>query len=425
MVASLPELFGSPTGWMLRMARRFGPVFALPMQDPPTLLVSDPEVAWDVLTAPARCVSKDTVQYRGLAALTLGGLLSSDGSEWQLGRKAANASFAPRVVTGFAEPAAEATRGFVDAAPTGVPINVDVALMRCTMRIVAQTLFGGALAGRGDEIVRHVERALPLVVKRAQFPLPSWAPVPSVKRFNVARDVLHSACDEVLSEVLALEPTARPATYLTDVADMVSSGEMTCEQGSAEIATMIVAGHETVASALTWTLGLLARNESWQATLREAVASRDASAGPMVKATLAESLRMYPPAWVISRKVTEDWRLRDIDVPAGSVVVVSPYVMGRSAALFHRPDEFVPQRFSAGVPAAVRKAFVPFGAGTRQCIGKEAAWVEMEAMLPELVRSSSWEVADDAEPMPSVSAEVTLRPKGGMWLVRREEKADV
>jgi cytochrome P450 len=220
---------------------------------------------------------------------------------------------------------------------------------------------------------------------------------------------------------------ARPGTgpdalgYLLAAAD---AGELDARAVRDELVTLVIAGHETVACALTWTLHLLATHQGVQDRLH---AELDAVLGSparvptwpdlgrltWTRAVLEESLRLYPPAWVISRRAVVDDVVAGVDVTAGTLIVISPWVLHRRAAAWPQPRRFDPARFldpRAGRPAG---HYLPFGLGPRLCIGRDAALVQAVAVLACLLPGRRLRAV---VPAPAVRAMVTLRPAGGLPL---------
>jgi cytochrome P450 len=189
--------------------------------------------------------------------------------------------------------------------------------------------------------------------------------------------------------------------------------------------TFYLAGHETTAKALTWTLYLLARSPHWARKLREEIA-RVTGGAPiaaghvdklvLVQQVLKEAMRLYPPVPVMSRQPLVDIELGGRRLRAGSSVLIPIYAIHRNAARWERPDEFDPTRFAPEREAAIhRYQYMPFGAGPRICIGMSFAMLEATAMLATFLRATHFALADREEPVPM--AGVTLMPGGGLRLV--------
>jgi len=197
---------------------------------------------------------------------------------------------------------------------------------------------------------------------------------------------------------------------------------LTDRQVRDQVVTFLVAGHETVATALTWAWGLLAADGDRQDRLHaEAVAvlgdrapaRADVDRLPFARAVLDEAMRLYPPAWLITRSALTADDLAGRAVPAGALVIVSPWLVHRHPDWWRRPERFEPERFLAA--GFDRTAFVPFGFGPRMCIGREFAYVEGVLVLACLARRFSF-TFPPGRSMPPARALVTLRPAGGLPL---------
>jgi cytochrome P450 len=199
-------------------------------------------------------------------------------------------------------------------------------------------------------------------------------------------------------------------------------GPMTDQQVRDESMTIFLAGHETTANALTWTWYLLSQHPEVEARLHAEIDSvlqgrtpgmADLKSLPYAEKVISESLRIFPPAWMIGRRAINDYPLGEYVAPAGSLVVVSQYVMHRDARFFSNPETFDPDRWTPEFKSTLPKyAYFPFGGGPRQCIGESFAW--MEAILLLTTLAQRWKVT--LVPGQQIVPEpvVTLRPKSGL-----------
>lgn len=426
MVKAIPQLRRDPVTWIGAQHHRYGSVFALPMQSPAVAVLSDPEAVHQVLVQRHKDFTKDTIQYRALARVTLGGLLTSDAEEWRTARGILQPAFHRKHLPEVVDASAHAARTFVRAWRGAGATAIEDLSLRSGMEVISAALLGvspdGQAASAGLRLIESVLKALSVVVRHAQNPvqLPDWAPTPGSRLLRKVGHELDEACATLMTQASSAAPHSLVA--LLDRAHR--AGELSSRQVRAELVTAIIAGHETVATAFTWTLGLLARDRRTQAMVRSELLEV-ASDGPLTvdvlkglnltRAVVDESLRLYPPAWVISRKAAVDTRVGDLDLPAGTVVVMSPYVVHRNPELFDRPTVFDPQRFLGEWSGAQRRAFIPFGAGPRLCIGRDFARVELVTMLATVLLEHVVRCRPNAE-MPPWRAEVTLRPADGMHL---------
>jgi cytochrome P450 len=206
--------------------------------------------------------------------------------------------------------------------------------------------------------------------------------------------------------------------------DPESGQSMNDEQLVDNLLTFYLAGHETTAKALTWTLYLLARSPEWTRALEEEIArvtgGAQIAAGHIeqlgqTQQVLKESMRLYPPVPLMTRQAVADTRLGDHPIRAGSSVVMPIYAIHRHAKRWEDPDAFDPARFAPEREAAIpRYQYMPFGAGPRICIGMGFAMMEATAMLATLLRHASFSALAGRDPAPV--ARVTLVPAGGMPL---------
>ena len=198
----------------------------------------------------------------------------------------------------------------------------------------------------------------------------------------------------------------------------------------ANLVTFLGAGHETTANALTWTVYLLSQAPEWRARVEAEIdahfdpdSETDPTANlPVTLAALEESMRLFPPAALLSREcISEDW-LAGVRIPAGAVVTVAPYLLHRHKSLWKDPELFNPDRFlGANRDAIDRYAYIPFGAGPRVCIGMAFAQQEALIVLAHLLRSFRFELAPGH--VVALQQRVTLRPRNGMRMIVRRRKA--
>ena len=243
--------------------------------------------------------------------------------------------------------------------------------------------------------------------------------------------VLDAAVDDVMAARRAAEPGTDTLWLLTTAMD---EGLASAQEVRDEVVTLIVAGHETVAATLTWTWVLLAAHPDAECRLHAEVDALpepgadgwDASVLewlPFTRAVVDECLRLYPPAWVITRRSLEPEVVGGFELPAGATVILSPYAMHRDRKWWTRPAEFEPERFlgarSQAETGSGPLTYFPFGAGPRLCIGRDLALMEAPMVVATLARALR---ARPKRPG-SIREEfgVTLRPKGGLpaMLVRR------
>ncbi|SDQ07262.1 cytochrome P450 [Quadrisphaera sp. DSM 44207] len=441
MLRDLLAIRRDPLAYLARTAARHGDLVAFPLPRTPVLLVNTVAGARRVLVENAGAWSKRTVQYGALSLVTGSGLLTSDGTAWRSARRAVQPAFHPAGLGAVAEQsvaAAERMRTRWSAAGgdgggDGGVVDVDAAALQATLEVVGRTLFGSDVADDGERVVSAVLQALDVVIARARTPLPvpQRAPTRANRRLARARRVLDEVVERVVSRRRAAGVAAGDTDLLALLLRAVDAGALPPQAVRAELVTMVIAGHETVASALTWTLHQLAQHPEAQARLHaeldavlggRAPTWEDLPSLRWTRAVVDEALRLQPPAWVVTRRAEADDVVDGVAVPAGALAIVSPWLLHRRADAFADPARFDPERFleGSGAPAVPRGAYLPFGAGSRLCIGRDFALVETVLVLAALLRDRRVEPVGDRPPV--VQALVTLRPRGGLPLRLRTRR---
>ena len=435
MVAAVPEILRDPLGFLRRTANRYGDVVAFPMPGAPVVLVNSVSGVRRVLQENSRGYGKATIQYTSLALVTGAGLLTTDGEVWRRHRRLVQPAFHRETL---AHVAAESVRAATlvreewDAAP-GRVVDLDDVLMRATLDVVGRTLFGADLvdggAADGRRVVAAVHEALEVVLRRATQPwvAPPGIPTPASRRLEAARRTLDEACAAMVGARLA--GGGQHAGH--DVLGLLLSAGLDPAEVRDELVTLVIAGHETVASSLAWTFRLLAEHPEVQARVHAELDEvlRDAPDGepgwadvgslPVTRAVVDEALRLYPPAWVVSRRSVADDVVDGVALPAGTLVITSPWLLHRRPDLWPRPDAFDVDRWLGAGASGRREGYVPFGAGPRLCIGRDFALVESVLVVASLLRDRT---VSPAGPRPGLDASVTLRPRGGMHLAARPRR---
>jgi|694.fasta_scaffold06884_5 cytochrome P450 len=410
MLRNIRRITTDPLTYLEATWSEFGDVVQFPIPKPATYLVSSPEGAKEVLVNQHNETSKQTLQYNNLSLVTGEGLLTADTQAWRPRRRMLQPAFHKEMValsvhhieTGLAKLDAQWTE--VTAEGPAI-VDIDHAMMSLALEITCGALFGIEVDDDVDEITSATLIALHGVVARARNPIsiPLFIPTPANLKMKRAIKRLDKAVDAILrSRELNKLPEHAPIRDMLDVLlDPDLETPLTKQQIRDEIATFIVAGHETVASALTWAWHLLVTNPDELQKLKN-----DPTRAQMV---FDESLRLYPPAWVITRRTTSDITVDGVLIPAKSLVIVSPWLVHRNQKAWENPDAFQPDRFQNGVP---QLGYIPFGAGARLCIGKEMARLEGSQILAHI--ATTWNIEAVHTSQVPIDASVTLRPVSGM-----------
>ena len=430
MVRAVPAIRRAPHEFLAGLARRYGGTAAIPLPRTPVLVLHDPAGVRRVLVENARAYGKATIQYTALATVTGAGLLASDGATWRRHRRTVQPAFHHGSLADVARAttrAATRMRAEIAARPAGTPVEVLDLASRASLEVVGHTLAAADLSGIAQRLVDAVGRALELVVGRAQSPVPGSWPTPAKAALRRAVATIDEACAQILADRRErADAEGGDEDGAADVVGLMLAAGLSDQEVRDELVTFVVAGHETVASSLTWTLDLLARNPGVQARLHAELAAvlgpPGASREPgwddlahlgYARAVVDESLRLFPPAWAITRRALADDVVAGVPVPAGTLVIISTWALHRDPAVWEEPEEFRPERFLDGTRRDL--AYAPFGAGPRLCIGRDLALVEEVLVLASLLRDQR--VRPVPGDRPAVEALVTLRPRNGLRLV--------
>jgi cytochrome P450 len=371
-------------------------------------------------------------QTRGFQALrlTLGdGLITTDGTFWRRQRRIAQAAFHKQRLAALgaimSRAALELTDRLSAAARQGEPIDIVPEISRVTLAILGRSLFSLDLDGAAEDVGRAVVVVLRHTIRRVQSFLPTPAAIPTGENRRFAAAV------RTLDRVV-LQSIAERRSDGVDRGDLLSmllatrdeeTGEgMTDRQLRDEVMTLMLAGHETTAMALSWTMYLLSRHPAARRTLQAEVdaalgdrpaATEDLPRLPYTRMVVEETMRLFPPAWGVTRSVAADDEIDGFHIPGGKMVLVSPYVTQRDPRLWENPEGFEPERFALpGDAARPRYAYFPFGGGPHLCIGAGFAMMEAQILLATLARR----VRLDLLPGHPIEVEplVTLRPRHGI-----------
>lgn len=427
MARGFLSIRADPLTFLGEVSARYGDLVSFPVPGAPAILVNDPAAARHVLQTAARTWTKDTVQYAALARVTGPGLLASAEPSWIEHRRLAAPAFHHQRLAAVGDQVREAARSAVHArlrslAPNGEVVDVAELTHAVGLDAVGRALFSADLSDQAGRLLSATADAADLVVRlgRSVLPRAGWTPTRTNLRLRSARHRLDTATDEIVSQRRARHRSA--AHHGDDLLGILLDSGLDDTAVRNELVTMIIAGHETVAAALAWTLMLLAEHPDMQDHVRteladltnpvSLVAPRDSV--PWTRAVVDEALRLYPPAWAISRRASGPDVISGHEVPAGTLAIISPWLIHRHRDTWDAPEQFRPQRFLDN--ASVRGAYLPFGHGPRLCIGRDFALGEMVILLDEMLRQHRVSLPP-AWTRPVPRAQVAVHPAGGMPLL--------
>jgi len=432
-VQSIPPVPGLPlVGNLLQFRRdrlglqesaaRVGPVARLQLAHIPLYVISDGDIAHEVLVEQAASFKK-SVGLQFLRPLLGDGLLTSDGETHKRHRKLLAPAFAPKRLAAYSEVMVDETRRQLAGWHNGGRIDLSHEMMEMTLAIAGRTMFGADVRRDAAAVSEGLELGMRAHVASLRWPLfldYSW-PLPRHLQMRRAVKML----DEVVFRLIA-EGRKRG----TDKGDVLSilllarddedGTGLTDQQVRDEAMTLLLAGHETTANALTWAWYELARNPGVLARLvreLEPLGNRvltvdDLPTLPWNLAVIEEAMRLHPPAYATGREAIVPVTVGGHHLPAGSIVLINIRGIHRRADYFPAPEAFMPERMLADAKKArPRTHYLPFGAGPRVCIGSHFALLEAQLALATMARQVRLRlVSPEVEPEPLV----TLRPLGGM-----------
>lgn len=417
-----------------RAAREHGDIVYFKMGPQDVYFLNHPDYIKDVLVTRQQNFIKGRALQRSKRLLGEG-LLTSEGSFHTRQRRLAQPAFHRQRVAAYAGVMAEyAARVSLDWRD-GEQLDIAQEMMRLTLAIVGKTLFDADVEEEAQEIGEALSVIFSLF-NAMLFPfseLLEKLPLPQNKRFEKAKRRL----DETIYRII--EERRRSGKDHGDLLSMLlfsqdeeGTGSMTDEQVRNEAMTLFLAGHETTANALAWTWYLLSQHEAEEARMHAEI---DKVLGERARPTfddvqhlrytemvLAESMRLYPPAWAIGRLATKETEIGGYNIAPGSLILLSQYVMHRDARFYQEPTRFDPERWNAEArEARPQFSYFPFGAGARRCIGESFAWMEGVLLISTL--ASKWRMRHVPEHPVELQPLITLRPKHGMLMTvhKREQ----
>ncbi|MEU9123777.1 cytochrome P450 [Streptomyces sp. NPDC048506] len=439
LLGSMLDLRHDSLATFLRAQRAHGDVIRL-QAGPPGLrsvfhAVFSPEGVQQILASQAANFRKDHPLYEEVRQSFGNGLLTSQDDDYLRQRRLVQPLFTKRRVDGYASAVTTEAATLAERWRTARDGTVDLVpeMNRLALRTVARILFGLD----AEEAVDAIHRCAPVinayVVQRGYVPvkLPRHWPTPGNLRARAATDELNALCDRIIADRRAAsrpadDPVGDPADpHGDDLLSLLSAagndedGTLDATELREQVLIFLLAGHETTATSLAFTLHLLARHPDEQATVRAEIdrvlADRTPTAAdldrlPYLTQALKESMRLYPAAPVVSRRAVAATEIGGYHIPAGADVVVASWVTHRNPALWEDPERFDPRRFAPEREAERhRYAWFPFGGGPRACIGQHFSMLESVLALATLLRAYELEAVDQEV---SVAAGITLQATG-------------
>ncbi len=417
-----------PIPFFERLKRDFGSAATYRVGKQKVVFLADPELIREVLVVQNDNFVKGE-PVRRTKMLLGNGMITAERADWRTQRQAAQPAFHRQRIKRYADQMVELTIEECYAIRPGEPFDLAQRLMELALKIVAKTLFDTDLRAEARTVAQEITNIMNVYNFMMVLPAPQLLlhfPFPQIVAFHKARRRVDATVHRMIDE--HLHGAKRGSDDLLSM--MIQSmpnveTEAGKQQLRDQVVTIFLAGYETTANALAWIFRLLGEHPDIEQRLvteiNDVLHGRAATVDdvPQLKYTemvLAESLRLYPPAWAQVRQSLNNFQLGDYFLPAGTTIVMSQWIMHRSEEFFPDPLRFDPERFRPEAKAGRPKfAYFPFGGGGRQCIGEAFAWMEGALVLATILQRWRFRLIPGQEFKPQ--SLITLRPKGGVRVV--------
>jgi len=419
-------LFGDrrrdPLAFFMKLARDYGDVSQLRLLNFRTLFINHPDDIEDVLVNKARKFEKGRVMKANMR-LFGEGLLTSEGDFWLRQRRLTQPAFHRARVAAYGTTMVEYAERAMRGWNSGEVRDIHEDMMEITLQIVGKTLFNAELTRDAKEVGETMEVLLKLAADFGKSILiPLWVPTPRNLRARMGIRRIEKIIYRIIAQKRAeASDTGDLLSMLLAVQDEDGS-RMTDKQLRDETITLFLAGHETTANALSWTIWLLAQNPAAEKKFFDELAGvlngRAPNVEDMPKLTytaniLTESMRLYPPAWGMARLVKEEVEVAGYKLVPGNGVACAQWVVHHDARWFDGPEKFRPERWEGDLAKRLsRFAYFPFGGGPRQCIGNSFALMEATLILATIAQKFRFKLVEGHPVKPLAS--ITLRPQHGI-----------
>ena len=419
-----------PFAFISALEESYGDISRFEMGPIPTYLVTDPGAIERILVSDADQFSKPEFQGEALGELLGEGLLLSEGETWQRQRDLAQPAFSMRRLLGMADRITDHATAMTDDWTPGSTVDAELETARVTLSVILDLMMGVELpAERIDTVQSQLEplgrRFEP---EPLRFAMPDWVPMPGDAEYEAAIETLDDVLDEIIERRRGTEgdPSGDggPMDFLSVLLRAQGRGEQSAQQLHDEMMTILLAGHDTTALTLTYTLFLLSEHpevrERVEAEVDEQLDGEEPTAADVrefeyLEWVIDEAMRLYPPVFALFRTPDEPVELCGYTAPDDASVMLPQWGVHRSSRFWEDPDSFDPERFSpergAGRP---RFAFFPFGGGPRHCIGKHLAMLEAQLILATVL--SQYRLEFEGETPLELSPSLTMHPRQEMTM---------
>ncbi len=431
LIGALPKLIKGRFEFLEAARQEQGDIYRLDLGFTDAIILCHPRHAQHVLLDNVKNYAKGGAMWDSVRTLLGNGLPVSEGAFWRRQRRMIQPAFHHKRLMAMADLMVEAIDESLDRwesyAQSGEPMDVAQAFTHTTMNVLVRTMFGSELkAGEAETVGTELAYAIDFMLQgMVTNALPSWAPVPGRARYRQAI----RAIDEVVFRVIERGRQEAGAgdnmlSMLLEMVDEESGERMTNAELRDEAVSIFLAGYETTSVAMSWALHFMTQQPEIGARLQEEVDTVLGKRTPTMmdlrqlgyaRNIMQESMRLYPPAYWISRTAVEDDEIDGYHVAAGKMVAVMSQVIQRHPEQWENPHTFDPDRFLPERSEGRHKlAWLPFGAGQRLCVGREFAMMEGPFILARLMQR--YQPVAVPEKVAQMHIGITLRTKDGVWV---------
>ncbi|MBD2303557.1 cytochrome P450 [Nostoc sp. FACHB-87] len=423
IVGHLLELGQDPLGFLSR-CRDYGDIIPLQLGLTPACLVTNPDYIEEVLKN-----RHDFIKSRGLRSLKtlLGeGLLTTEGESWFWQRRLAQPVFHQKRINGYSQIMVDYANQMLQTWNDGEIRDIHAEMMQLTLEIVMKCIFSAEVdAGEAKVVANALDVAMNWFESKRKQNFLVWEWFPRPENINYRRAI--TAMNEAIYQLIQERRHSQKKTHdllsmLMEAKDEQTGQQMDDKLLRDEVATLMLAGHETTANTLSWTWMLLAQNpevrEKLKSELDQVLQGKlptleDLSKLVYTQQVIKESMRLYPPVSLMGREAAVDTQIGDYEIPQGTSIMISQWVMHRHPKYFENPEAFQPERWTEELDKQLPKGvYFPFGDGPRICIGKGFAQMEAALLLATIAQSFQIDLVPGHSIVPQPS--ITLRPENGL-----------
>lgn len=422
----------NPTKYLQDLSNKYGDLIKFKLGRQLILILNHPDLIKDVfVTNHHKFIKSKGLQ---LAKIVLGeGLLTSEHELHARQRKMIQPSFSAKKIAYYCEIMTDITDKYQNNLQDNTEVDLTKEMMSLTLSIVCKALFDSQVESDRDQIQESLTTLVKMFdeVTNPLYYILKNSPLPKYKKFIQAKEFLDQIILKMINERRGNSENRNDLlSFMLNAQDEDDKKGMSDKQLMDEAITLFLAGHETTANLLSWTFYLISQNPKVEAKIVEEIKNVLSNKVPnfedipnfvYLKKVLTESMRLYPPAWLIGRINTEDHSIKGYHIPKGTVILASQYTMHRDKRFYPDPLKFIPERWDDDKKTEIpRYAYFPFGTGPRVCIGEQFAWAEGTLLIAMIMQK--WRFFLSKNQKIDINPLITMRPKYGMKMVVRKRE---